>query len=748
MSLKSFFVNLLRKDSYTDWRAVGKELMPTQKTLENIKGEFNEYKYMQIRQICRNTTSIINARIVLKETVFKNRFEWLPKFASKCVRCGAEYPKYTETCEKCAASTREPDIDQQIAANAFFISVNEFDQSLIEVLQDVEDEVNMTDSGWLWLQKEYEFLPYNDKLKLVGSKVTAIEKIYPEYIQHNFDERNRHRDEWFCVEHRNEKSDKPGFCRICNKELLKAWYVYNDKGSDPIYYAKSEMIWWTFYDSKGYSPVYAILKNVLTEWGMDDELYERYWNKTLPKSILAVTTSNIESLRKERDYIIEKAKKNETPFIGIESESGRGDIKKISLTDDSVTDLTNEPTRDLIKKVVNTVYGVVPLYSADVERSSALSGEGQQLMVQEDRAKAKQAIYNEMVFPQMLTQLKVTDWILQLKPPMEESELKILEIESKKIANARGMFDMGFDVELDDDNNFTYSGEAKQPEMGMQSPFTASLGKELIEKGRMYVTDPSHAPTGATLHQGPQGGYYYDTGAPKKEPKEPPKEKPAPKPKEPKKPVKEPSVATGKLADKKAGKKAMKNHMKSLSSTSEGKEHLELVSDYTGGDYKSMNDFLRTGKLKTRGSGGKHTPATKKQKQALLENSNKISDFLKAAPKTEGTVYRGMNFLKDTKGTKQYNDFLANMTEGEELTFPSFSSTTTNKSTAEGFSGANVPGKYNGIVIEMETKSGVYLDGASVFESEDEILLDKNTKYVIDKVDKEDDFTTIRLREK
>lgn len=749
MSLKSFFANLLRKDRYTDWVALGKELMPTQKTLDQLDKEFQDYKYMQLRQICRNTTSIINARIVLKETIFKNRFEWLPKFASKCTNpeCGMEYDKHVGACEKCKFPTREADVKQQTKADEFFISVNEFDQSLIELLQDAEDEVNITDHGWLWLQKEYEFLPFDggDKLKLTNSKIKAIEKIFPEFIHHNLNKEGRHNDEWFCIEHRNEVYDKPGFCKKCGKELLKAWYVYKDK-KNTVYYAKSEMIWWTFYDSKGYSPVYAILKNVLTEWGMDDELYERYWNKTLPKALLAVTTSNIESLRKERDYIIEKAKKNETPFIGIESQTGRGDIKKISLMDDSVTDLTNEPTRDLIRKVVNTVYGVVPLYAADTEHASALSGEGQQLMVQEDRAKAKQAIYNEMVLPQLLKELKVTDWVLQLKPPMEESEQRILDIEAKKIINARGMFDMGFDVELDDDGNFVYSGEAKQPEMTAPSPFTASMEKGM-EKGRMYVTDPSHAPTGATLHQGPKGGYYYDTGAPKKEPKEPPKEKPAPKPEEPKKPKEKPSVVTGKIADKKAGKKAIKNHMKTLKDTSEGQGQLEQIRDYSGGGYGILNVFLRTGG-KMRNRQGKLVNATKREKADFQEEMDKISTFLQNAPKTEGMVYRGMNFEKgDKKAMKVYNEFMSNISEGQEMTFPSFTSTTVDKETAVGFAGQNKPEKYNGVLIEMEQTKGVYLDGASAFESEDEILLDRSAKFVISKVEKHNGLTTIRLRE-
>lgn len=468
-----------REDTFlakAGWRMALTQNKPKQKSLDTMREEFKQYQYPQLRQICRETPSIVNARIVLREHVFKNRFEWLPAFGSKCTNplCGAEFEQTKPTCERCGAATREPRQKQQEEADKFFQDVNEYDQSLIEVLQQAEDEINMTDSAVLWLETEYTLnsLTEDGKLSFTGNQVVSVESIPPEHIKHNLDQDGRHKDEWFCIQHRDQVRKDKGYCPLCGTQLLQAWYVYDDgKGSAKRYYARRELIDWHFYDPRGYSPVYAIIKPVLVEWGMDDELYERYWNKVLPKDIIAVTTSNPDALDKVKAKIIEQAKNGEVPFVGIESQTGHGTVQKIPLTDDSVSDLTNIDTREQIKKEINCVFGVVPLYASDVERSSALSGEGQQLLVQEDRAKAKQAVYNEKVLPQLLTAMGITDWKLTLKPPTEESEQKKLTVESMKIANARGMLDMGFSVELDENGKFVFSGSASRPEVTMPSPF-------------------------------------------------------------------------------------------------------------------------------------------------------------------------------------------------------------------------------------------------------------------------------------
>ena len=246
-----------------------------------------------------------------------------------------------------------------------------------------------------------------------------------------------------------------------------------------------------------------------------------------------------------------------------------------------------------------------------------------------------------------------------------------------------------------------------------------------IHKSRIYLKPGENPPKGIEVKRGPKGGLYYDD---KVHIKKPSKEKAPPR--------------------KTHAKNIMENYMKNLNATSEGKEQLDHIRDYSAGGYKVMNDFLRTKKLQTRDPFGKPVAASKKQKQAMTESCEKVSNFLHRAPKTEARVYRGMRFDKDTKGTKQYNTFLANVSEGGEITFPSFSSTTISKSTGEGFGGKRLPDKFKGILIEMTTKNGVYLNGASEFEDEDEILFDKEANFIVEKVDRGDNFTTIQLREK
>jgi len=518
LAKKADSIEAIEKDAPTPWQAVVDSMKPKQKTIDQIAHDIETVRIPQLRHVCRKTPSIVNAMAVLKETVFKNRFEWIPNFKSRCPVCGTEFDKLVDTCPKCGVAAVEPDVNQKNHADEFFKNVNEFNQSLIEVLGIAEDEINMVDHAFLWFEREYKFIPsllHPGNYDLSSAKLVAIEEVPPEYVTHNLKkETHRHKDEYFCYRHREVVHELPGHCPECRCELARAWYKYKDE-SKTVYYARDEIIDWTFYDARSHPPIYSILKKVLVEWGMDNELYERFWNKQLPKDIIAVTTSNLSSLDKTKTEIIRQAKNHEIPFVGIQSETGRGTIQKIPLLDDSIADLTNISTRDQIKKDINTVYGVVPLYAADVEHASALSGEGQQLLVQEDRAKAKQATYNEMILPNIMRAMGITDWLLQLKPPTEESELRKLQVKAQEIQNANMMLQMGFDVDLDDDGNFTFSGEASRPDITAPSPFASS-----ISKGRTYIENPKDAPEGANVQQGERGGYYYESEGEKEEEEE------------------------------------------------------------------------------------------------------------------------------------------------------------------------------------------------------------------------------------
>jgi hypothetical protein len=197
-------------------------------------------------------------------------------------------------------------------------------------------------------------------------------------------------------------------------------------------------------------------------------------------------------------------------------------------------------------------------------------------------------------------------------------------------------------------------------------------------------------------------------------------------------------------------KKEMGSHIGDLHKTSEGKQSLDRVESYTGGDYKSINQYLRTGKMAFRDLRGKISviKPPKRKKDQQDEEIKKISDFIGSAPKVEGTVYRGMMWRKDKKSTKEFNEFIDEMIVGSDVEFPTFSSTSTDESTAIEFATlASKKEPIHSIVIKMQSKSGVYLNGASAFAVENEVLFDRDSKFIVTKIDKNSDPIRISLSE-
>ena len=136
---------------------------------------------------------------------------------------------------------------------------------------------------------------------------------------------------------------------------------------------------------------------------------------------------------------------------------------------------------------------------------------------------------------------------------------------------------------------------------------------------------------------------------------------------------------------------------------------------------------------------------TKKSKREIDEEMSKVSNFLKDAPKIECKTYRGMAWGDDKKEVKSFDTFMEQIKVGSDITFPTFSSTSSNEKVAMEF--ATRTTKPNAVVVEMQSKSGVYLDGVSAFEDEHEILFDRNSEFKVVKVNKDSDPIRIILEE-
>ena len=79
-----------------------------------------------------------------------------------------------------------------------------------------------------------------------------------------------------------------------------------------------------------------------------------------------------------------------------------------------------------------------------------------------------QNVYNEYVFPYLVKQFGITDWKLKLPPSEEEDEIAGLRKKEIEVNIAASIKNLGFEVDMDEDGNFTYKKpepkEKEQPE--------------------------------------------------------------------------------------------------------------------------------------------------------------------------------------------------------------------------------------------------------------------------------------------
>lgn len=128
-----------------------------------------------------------------------------------------------------------------------------------------------------------------------------------------------------------------------------------------------------------------------------------------------------------------------------------------------------------------------------------------------------------------------------------------------------------------------------------------------------------------------------------------------------------------------------------------------------------------------------------------------VSDFLTGAPKMTGKVYRGMTFdMDDEDSSKAFNEFIDKMSVGTEIEMKPFSSASASEDVAIDFADPEMQMITNGhgVMLHIQSKTGVFLGELSEVEPELEVLFNRNTKFKVTGIDKSDpDMSKIILEE-
>ena len=153
---------------------------------------------------------------------------------------------------------------------------------------------------------------------------------------------------------------------------------------------------------------------------------------------------------------------------------------------------------------IGAVYGVMPLFQGDLSQSGGLNNEGLQITVTNRAVEDGQGVFNDGYYTWLLEQLEITDYTLTLEPSEEKDEMADQQLMQAKIQNATLMQGMGYEVTLNEDQEFEFEPtetpvEAPQQQGGMGGGFG---GGGLGQIGAKPATSPQPKKPGQPSSQG------------------------------------------------------------------------------------------------------------------------------------------------------------------------------------------------------------------------------------------------------
>jgi hypothetical protein len=87
-----------------------------------------------------------------------------------------------------------------------------------------------------------------------------------------------------------------------------------------------------------------------------------------------------------------------------------------------------------------------------------------QILVTNRAVEMAQTIWNNYVFPFMVKEFGITDWVLKLPPSEEEDEIAKLRKREIEVNVAASIKNLGFEVDMDDEGRFTFTKPEPKPE--------------------------------------------------------------------------------------------------------------------------------------------------------------------------------------------------------------------------------------------------------------------------------------------
>lgn len=405
---------------------------------------------------------------------------------------------------------------------SFIRQANANDQTLIDVLKELEEDSMTYDDAWLGCQFEYEV---DRRSGLVTAKYAKeFFRLHPWDMRMMVDQRNRlGRDTmgnrvYFSITDREsiitETEAKAKNYRDHNGvQLFPAFYkftVSGTQGNGNVYYAPWEVKHTSYYArTLTYSscpPLMAVWMKVWTLIKMDEYVMQYYALQRPPKFFLVFNTTNGAALEKEYNAMLQRAAANPhlPGILANESSENTGGVQTVDLMR-SLEEMQFTDTRDEFRKQIGAVYGVMPIFHADVETSGGLNKETIQITVTNREMEHAQAHHNETNLYFVTKCIGAFDFRIELEPNEEQDEVAEESRLAMKIQNAQAMLSLGLTVHYDKETGeFSFSGQPRAAQQPMGLPGQPGQPGEGKGGFGMKPEEPPQPPGGEA--GGPVGG--------------------------------------------------------------------------------------------------------------------------------------------------------------------------------------------------------------------------------------------------
>ena len=440
----------------------------------------------------------------LKQEIFRRGYVWEKAYEAFCNNCEKKHKMAVLECSRCGSEDLKVPDEKQLKYAEDFLEgyVNPSEQLFIDVLKELEDDLNTMDDAYIVFVKEY-FLDGNGKIRM--HRIKELYRGDPVTMFIYADENGVKGTKGFtCVNHRDFISTEPHeLCEACNSKLFPIHYVNRANGEEQ-YFIKGEVLHFSKYSPSrlyGFSPVITLYNHIMTLIAMENYVNSSYTKSRMPRGLLAVQTRNMDSMRAFWRSVKEKMEKDPhfIPVMGIEAENGKGSVEWIKFMD-SLKEMDYVSVKDDLRDRISAFYGVSKVFMADNTTSGGLNNEGMQILVTNRAVQMAQNVYNNYVFPFLTKQFGITDWDLKLPPSEEEDEIAVLRKREIEVNIAASIKNLGFEIDMDEDGQFTYS----RPEPQQEPEEPQESGQ--VEKDPYAGTNIDASQLGQMQEQALQGG--------------------------------------------------------------------------------------------------------------------------------------------------------------------------------------------------------------------------------------------------